>query len=376
MRFLHTADWHLGMTRRFLGADARPRYSAARRDAVRAIARVAAEEGARFVVVAGDAFDSNQVDRAEVARAVDALREFTVPVFILPGNHDPLDAGSVYRSAAFTDGLPATVRVIGGPEPIEVEPGVQVVGAPWCSRRPAADLAAAALAGLRPEPGVTRVLVAHGIVDDDAIASDDLALIRMASLREALSSGAVRYVALGDHHSMRPVGGERAVWYPGTPEGTRHDEQQAGNVLVVDVDDAGVRVTPRAVGRWTFHRQAFTVQSADDVAALDAALAAIPAKECTVMRLDLTGALTVAEEARLQQVLEQRGELFAGLTVSPRTYDVAVISGDGDLEGLPVAGWVRGAAEEIAAQAAGDGDDARVARDALRLLHRLGAGAR
>ena len=33
-RFLHTADWQLGMTRHFLAGDAQPRYSAARREAV------------------------------------------------------------------------------------------------------------------------------------------------------------------------------------------------------------------------------------------------------------------------------------------------------------------------------------------------------
>ena len=34
MRFIHTADWQLGMTRYFLNGEAQPRYSAARRDAV------------------------------------------------------------------------------------------------------------------------------------------------------------------------------------------------------------------------------------------------------------------------------------------------------------------------------------------------------
>jgi len=32
MRFVHTADWQLGMTRYFLNGEAQPRYSAARRD--------------------------------------------------------------------------------------------------------------------------------------------------------------------------------------------------------------------------------------------------------------------------------------------------------------------------------------------------------
>ena len=42
MRFLHTADWQLGMTRHFLNGEAQPRYSASRREAVAALGPVAA----------------------------------------------------------------------------------------------------------------------------------------------------------------------------------------------------------------------------------------------------------------------------------------------------------------------------------------------
>ena len=55
MRFLHTADWQLGMTRHFLSPDAQPRYSAARRAAITALGSVAEEHDAEFVVVAGAA---------------------------------------------------------------------------------------------------------------------------------------------------------------------------------------------------------------------------------------------------------------------------------------------------------------------------------
>jgi len=41
MRFLHTADWQLGMTRHFLNGEAQPRYSAARRDAVAGLGALA-----------------------------------------------------------------------------------------------------------------------------------------------------------------------------------------------------------------------------------------------------------------------------------------------------------------------------------------------
>ena len=61
MRFVHTADWQLGMTRYFLNGEAQPRYSAARRDVVAGLGALAAESGAEFVVVAGDVFEDNEL---------------------------------------------------------------------------------------------------------------------------------------------------------------------------------------------------------------------------------------------------------------------------------------------------------------------------
>ena len=45
MRFLHTADWHLGMTRRFLSPEAQARFGDDRIQAVRDMAALAAAEG-------------------------------------------------------------------------------------------------------------------------------------------------------------------------------------------------------------------------------------------------------------------------------------------------------------------------------------------
>ena len=100
VRFIHTGDWQLGMTRHFLPSDAQARYSEARLDAVRAIAKLAQEERCSFVVVCGDVFDSNHLDRQVVVRALDAMSSFDVPLYVLPGNHDPANAASVYSSPA------------------------------------------------------------------------------------------------------------------------------------------------------------------------------------------------------------------------------------------------------------------------------------
>ena len=68
MRFVHTADWQLGMTRYFLNGEAQPRYSAARRDVVAGIGPLAVEAGAEFVVVAGDVFEDNQLAPRDVSQ--------------------------------------------------------------------------------------------------------------------------------------------------------------------------------------------------------------------------------------------------------------------------------------------------------------------
>jgi DNA repair exonuclease SbcCD nuclease subunit len=132
MRFLHTADWQLGMTRHFLNGEAQPRYSAARRDAVAGLGALVARTGAEFVVVAGDVFEHNQLAPREISQSLEAMRAVGVPVYLLPGNHDPLDAASVYTSALFLAERPENVVVLDRAGVHEVRPGLQIVAAPTC----------------------------------------------------------------------------------------------------------------------------------------------------------------------------------------------------------------------------------------------------
>jgi DNA repair exonuclease SbcCD nuclease subunit len=166
-----------------------------------------------------------------------------VPVFLLPGNHDPLDAASVFTSATFKAKVPPNVTVLHDCSPRELRPGVEVVGAPWSSKRPLEDLAAGAVAGLAPSAGVQRVLVAHGAVDTLSPNADDPALIRVASAEQALARGVVHYVALGDRHSTTPVGVSGRIWYSGSPVATDFDETDPNQALVVELTDTAATVT-------------------------------------------------------------------------------------------------------------------------------------
>lgn len=373
MRFLHTADWQLGMTRHFLAGDAQPRYSAARRDAVAGLGALAAEVGAEFVVVAGDVFEHNQLAPQVIGQSLEAMRAIGIPVYLLPGNHDPLDASSVYTSALFTAERPDNVTVLDRPGVHEVRPGLEIVAAPWRSKAPTTDLVAEVLEGLTPAP-VTRILVAHGGVDVLDPDRNKPSLIRLATLDDALARGLVHYVALGDKHSRTQVGESGRVWYSGSPEVTNFDdvESDPGHVLVVDVHDDNVDVQSRHVGRWRFvtlHRQ---VDTSRDIADLDMNLDLMTDKDRTVVRLALTGSLTVTDRAALDACLDRYARLFAHLRTWDSHTDLAVVPADGEFTDLGIGGFAAAAVDELVATARdGDGASAADAQAALALLLRL-----
>jgi DNA repair exonuclease SbcCD nuclease subunit len=377
MRFLHTADWQLGMTRHFLSGDAQPRYSAARRDAVTGLGALAAEVGAEFVVVAGDVFEHNQLAPQVIGQSLEAMRAVGIPVYLLPGNHDPLDASSVYTSALFTAECPDNVVVLDRAGVHQVRPGLEIVAAPWRSKAPTNDLVAEVLADLPPAP-VTRVLVAHGGVDVLDPDRDKPSLIRLSELDDALAGAAVHYVALGDKHSLTHVGSSGRVWYSGSPEVTNFDdvESNPGHVLIVDIDESdprrAVAVTPRHIGHWRFVTLQCQVDTSRDIADLDMNLDLMTEKDRAVVRLALTGSLTVTDRAALDACLDKYARLFAWLGLWERHTDLAVIPADGEFTDLGIGGFAAAAVDELVASArAGDTESAVDAQAALALLLRL-----
>jgi DNA repair exonuclease SbcCD nuclease subunit len=377
MRFVHTADWQLGMTRHFLAGEAQPRYSAARRDVVAGLGALAADAGAEFVVVAGDVFEHNQLAPQVISQSLEAMRAIGIPVYLLPGNHDPLDASSVYTSALFTAECPDNVIVLDQAGFREVRPGLQIVAAPWRTKAPTTDLVAEVLDAL-PADGVTRVLVAHGGVDVLDPDPDKPSLIRLAAVEDALARGAVHYVALGDKHSVTQVGSTGRVWYSSSPEVTNFDdvESNPGHVLVVDIDETDPRravdVDVRHVGRWRFPTLRRQVDNSRDIADLDLNLDLMTDKDRTAVRLALTGSLTVTDRAALDACLDKYSRLFAWLGLWERHTDLAVIPADGEFSDLGIGGFAAAAVDELVATArAGDAETADDAQAALALLLRL-----
>ncbi|WP_132993861.1 metallophosphoesterase family protein [Gordonia zhaorongruii] len=373
--FLHTADWQLGMTRHFLAGEAQHLYNAARDAAVVRIGEVATSTGAEFVVVCGDVFDDPRVSTRTIRRTLDALGDYPVPVYLLPGNHDPIDATSVYRSKGFAGACPANVHVLDEPGVVKVRDGISIVAAPWHSKHPMSDLIADQVGKLPPSDDI-RIVVGHGGMDSLSPNSDP-SIVSSASLDAATADQLVDYVALGDRHSVTSVGESGRVWYSGAPEVTAFDnvETEPGHVLEVTLRRGGessVDVAKHKVGQWRFHTLTQDVNSAADVERLRETLGAMSDKARTVVQLALVGTLTVSENVALTQLLDESSDRFAAVKVWERKHDLAVVSEAADLDDLDLQGYAAQAAHELVERAGSDDDEeADAARAGLSLLYRL-----
>ncbi|MCC8165579.1 MAG: DNA repair exonuclease [Planctomycetes bacterium] len=364
--FVHTSDWQLGMTRRFLRHGADDRYAAARTDAIRAIGAVARETGAEFVVVAGDVFESNQVGRRVILQALEALRSVPVPVYLLPANHDPLTRASVYTAPVFTDHCPDHVHVVTTDDPIQVTPEVELVGAPWPAKRLAANPLHAVLDRLEPAAGIYRIALAHGAMDGPVEFPDSAAAINYNDVRSALLDKRIHYLALGDRHSYTLVGGDERIVYSGTPEVTAFRDPDPGYVNVVRLGPDGARSEKRRVGTWHFLESGFEISSRADADDCVRQIEALPDKPRTVLRLHLAGVVDLGLAALLQARFSHWEDLFAALEVDVARLHTAVPDDDPLWERF--GGFAAKTVASLRDTVAAGGPDAETARDALLLL--------
>jgi DNA repair exonuclease SbcCD nuclease subunit len=126
------------------------------------------------------------------------------------------------------------------------------------------------------------------------------------------------------------------------------------------------------VGLWRFVTLRRSVDSGRDVTDLDINLDLLPDKDRTVVRLALTGSLSVTDRAALDACLDRYSRVFASLRIWERRSDIAVVPEDGEFADLGIGGFAAAAVEELVATArSADGEAAADAQAALALLLRL-----
>lgn len=229
---LHTADWQMGLKASHVASVA-DRVRSARLEAARGLIAKANAAHVSAVVIAGDLFEDNLVQDGLVLEVVHVLSKATAPVYVLPGNHDPLSQDSVYRRASWKD-RPRHVMLLETTDPVAV-PGAELVllPAPLHERKGFTDPTLSLSMAPSSTGRAVLVGVAHGSLRiEGKFATDDFPIALDAAVRAG-----VDYLALGHWHGQY-IHKPRTA-YPGAHETTSFGESNSGCALLVEITEHG-----------------------------------------------------------------------------------------------------------------------------------------
>src|SRR5580698_219010 len=300
LKLLHTADWHLGRRFPSFPEEGQKKLSRARMDVIARILDVARRNAVNAVLCVGDIFDDPDPAPDFWDGLAKTFRNHPgqhPPLFLIPGNHDPLTPESVWAPGhAFRARLPDWVHVVDRND-FMYELGAQAVlyARPCRSKAGENDLAMALPAR---EPGDERLRIGcvHGCTFDVEGYQTNFPIRRDAGVLRGLD-----YLAIGDTNSFRDVTENLSVptVYPGAPEATTFDEPGAGHVALVALFRRGARprvqMEPVAFWRWI------------DVRCSDMnELRALLTNQCLdrhVVRLRLEMTVSLSEESEVERIL-------------------------------------------------------------------------
>ena len=250
VRIAQFSDLHLGVNlaggKLMLPEDKARRRRSEQRAAFTSFASYVRETSPDIVLIAGDLFETGEPEIDDLNFAINTVNSMGgVPVFIIPGNHDPYGPSSCYETAsALYQGRP------GGPkwgrhvhiftserfETVEVHtlPGVTVTASAFQRHtppgtRPLGDLRA-------PESEGVHLLLFHGSLENYPQAWQDTAVCPFTV--EELEAAGFHYAAVGHyHHGGRIEGRDGRVLgaYAGAPMAFSLSEAGAGTWLEVEL---------------------------------------------------------------------------------------------------------------------------------------------
>jgi exonuclease SbcD len=261
MRFIHTADWHLG--RIFHGVH----LTEDQAFVLDQLVDVIRDTRADALLVAGDVYD-RPVPPADAVRLLDdclsrVILGLGIPVVIIAGNHDSPDRLAFASALLSQRGLhlfgsisstPSSLILEDAFGPVRIvalpyaEPPLarQVLGDPGLSDHNSAMKALVARAGQDSPPGIRTVLVAHAFVTGGTASDSERPLsVGGAGTVEASTFEGFQYVALGHLHRAQTTGAQH-IQYSGSI--FKYSFSEAGHnksFTLVELDESGTAAIER-----------------------------------------------------------------------------------------------------------------------------------
>jgi len=294
---------------------------------------------------------------------VDIFSKFDSPIFIIPGNHDPLVPGSVWEHPAWKSC--SNVQMLRDEILVEVTGGLLYP----CPAREKHS-------GRDPTSWITqeqtdsvRIGMAHGTVEGVHQAEPDFPIPRDAARRSGLD-----YLALGHWHSFATypsVDGDVRMAYSGTHETTRFGERNSGSVLMVEITEPGAPPTVTTVKtgglEWTVIDR--DLREPGDLRRLKEQVETLSNPDSTLLSMSLSGLITADEREELAHL----EDILASRFVSGRLDVSRLLPSPEDeswLSGIPP-GVVRDAAYRLRQTVAVGGESSTDAARALMALYSL-----
>ncbi len=255
VKILHAADLHLDSAFVGLPQEAARARRAGQRALLETIVEKANELQADLLLLAGDLLDGKNAYYETAAAISASLAKCRAKVFLTPGNHDPYDAASPYRSVRF----PENVHIFTNEtiESVELpELGCVVYGAGFTDavcENPLLDGFRAA------DNGLLHILVLHGDCTEGASKNNPIR-------KRDLEQSGLHYAALGHIHKGTSVlyAGKTAYAYPGCPEGRGFDECGEKGVLFGSIDYTGVKMEFLPLNGYQYEQKTLAVTSIED----------------------------------------------------------------------------------------------------------------
>ncbi|MBQ7724917.1 MAG: exonuclease SbcCD subunit D [Lachnospiraceae bacterium] len=259
MRFLHTSDWHLGLT--FRGGVS---YADDQIYAIKNILKIASDEKADGILLSGDIFDKSVASSEAIHIYDEVMTEICVtmgiPVYAIAGNHDGAERISQCSELLKKSGL----YIAGALEekPVVINNGdTDIYLLPWISTDKAISVfpeKADEIRSLEDAYGVVldtfrssfikghkNILVAHAfIVNAETSVSDRAAEVGKASMIGSHVFKGFDYVALGHLHGPQKINDK--IRYSGSPVpySFGKEETQQKSVTIIDTDTWEQKVIP------------------------------------------------------------------------------------------------------------------------------------
>lgn len=371
LKLVHTADWHLGRQFRTFPEEQARKLSRARLEVLERILRAADSHAVDAVLCAGDLFDDEHPEREWWEQAAALLKRSTPsrPVFLLPGNHDPLTAESIYaKGSRFRELLPAWVHVVDRPDFTYTFPNGAVLYAVPCMSKAGQGDPTASIPKRETGDERIRIGMVHGSTFDEREWQTNFPIDRDAVLNCGLD-----YLAIGDTHGFRYIPPDRRhppTIYPGAPEATAFDEKDPGCIAVVFINRRRVAsVQQERVARWIWEER--TVTSIDELRAL----VRRSDLDNRVLRLRLNMTVPAPEYDEAENLLEElqgtvaRHARVGVLDLNREGLELETSTVDQYCTELPAV--LRSAVERLKSIAAEDATQRQVAERALFHLYRV-----